>query len=142
VGKWKIVKFTANGIEFDLLNPDKTKKVLIKEIEKETGKEPTSSEVDAAFKELVQGVNKVVFEFTADGKSIIHAPDGDENHSETATYTVDYKKGELISEHKGEDNKIEKRTAMIKFTSGLLLMKFKKDPEVEMEEMTLKRIKN
>lgn len=141
VGKWSIVKIKVDGLVLDPANPEKTKKDLAVQMEKDTGTKPSASEVNEAYEELLNAFTATTFEFTTDGKAITRTVDGDEKLEEVSKYTVDYTKGTLVTTtwYK-EDNYTEKRSANIRFVNGLLVMKFEKSDDNSVEEMTLKRI--
>lgn len=132
VGKWKLVSFASAEVSFDVENPEKTKKELIKQFEA-SGTKADSAMVEMIMQSLVESIGTMTFDFQSNGKLMMYMK-GQGEKSES--YTVDYDKGLIVS--KGDED--SKQDISFKFENENLVLTIR-EPNNKNVVMTLKKLK-
>jgi hypothetical protein len=124
VGKWKVAAINAEGLNLNLEDRESMKKMLIEQVEKETGEKPDSASIEAGLNMMISMFETMSLEFAKDGKSKFSMidPEGSDMKVETGTYTVDYAAGLIRTITSDEDGKEKKEEMKMKFEGDYLVL--------------------
>jgi hypothetical protein len=140
IGKWKLVKLaTQDGTVYEVDNPAAMKKLLAKQMKEESGADPDSAALNLTYELVMPGFEAMTFAFTNNGKMTFTSMDDDGAiKTDVSTYTVNYKKGEIISKYTEDGQKVEE-VLKLKFSGAYLIIIT--DDGTEKTTLTLKKVK-
>lgn len=134
VGKWKLSTLTAQGVTFNIEDPQQIKGELKKQFEA-SGAQADSAMVEMVFKSIYDALANMVFDFGTNGKLTMNVSQDGQEKKEEEDYTVDYAKGVIVSKGREKEQNIA-----FKFDNDNLILTVEDQPG-KTSVMTFKKLK-